>query len=189
MSTYTHDESRVESINIGTSPSKLTRAQLEAIDADLRARLKADGWLTGHEVYRTEEDQTLHGGKTQAKKDVSGKRTASCSISNVGASTILHRTKTPLPPATGSITSTFVRRASIHRSIATSSHRRPLSGPRIEPVHLHQPATLSATCSLLFLPAIALLCSPLLAATTLQSDRDRDELIGRSKLSWPSSRL
>jgi len=68
MSTYTRDPSHVESINIGTSPSKLTRAQLEAADADLRARLKADGWLTGHEVYRDEQDQQLHGGKTRGEE-------------------------------------------------------------------------------------------------------------------------
>jgi hypothetical protein len=68
MSTYIHDESRVKSINIGTSPSKLTRAQLEAADASLRARLKADGWLTGHEVYRDEQDQQLHGGKTRGEE-------------------------------------------------------------------------------------------------------------------------
>ena len=68
MSTYTHDPSRIEAINIGTSPSKLTRAQLETTDANLRAKLKADGWLTGHEVYRTEEDQQLHGGKTRGEE-------------------------------------------------------------------------------------------------------------------------
>src|SRR5882757_2452248 len=40
MSTYTHDQSRVEGINIGTSPSKLPRTQLESADTDLRTRLK-----------------------------------------------------------------------------------------------------------------------------------------------------
>jgi hypothetical protein len=65
MSTYTHDPARIESINIGTSPKKLTRAELTAADADLRSRLKADAWLTGHEEYRTQEDQQLHGGKTR----------------------------------------------------------------------------------------------------------------------------
>jgi len=65
ISTYTHDHSRIESINIGTASAKMSRAQLDAANADLRARLAADGWLTGHEVYRTEEDQQLHGGRTR----------------------------------------------------------------------------------------------------------------------------
>ena len=65
ISTYTKDQAHIEAINIGTSPRKYTRAELEAANAALRARLKADSWLTGHEVYRDEEDQQLHGGKTR----------------------------------------------------------------------------------------------------------------------------
>jgi hypothetical protein len=68
MSTYTHDETRIQSINIGTSPNKLTRAELAAADAELRAQLKSGGWLTGHEEYRTAEDQQLHGGKTRGEE-------------------------------------------------------------------------------------------------------------------------
>ncbi len=33
-----------------------------------RRRLKADGWLTEHEEYRTAEDQQLHDGKTRGEE-------------------------------------------------------------------------------------------------------------------------
>ncbi|MGH8262625.1 MAG: hypothetical protein ACRET4_04030 [Steroidobacteraceae bacterium] len=65
VSSYTHDRQRVEAINVGTSPHKVSRAEVEQANAAMRARLKAEGWLTGHEVYRDEEDRTLHGGATQ----------------------------------------------------------------------------------------------------------------------------
>lgn len=68
VTTYTHDPSRIESINVGTASAKMTRAQLEAANAALRARLKADGWLTGHEIYRDEQDRQLHGGKTRGEE-------------------------------------------------------------------------------------------------------------------------
>jgi hypothetical protein len=65
VSTYTRDPRTIEAVNVGTLPHKVSRAALERADAALRAKLKADGWLTGHEVYRTAEDQQLHGGKTE----------------------------------------------------------------------------------------------------------------------------
>lgn len=65
VTTYTKDPERIEAINLGTSPRTYTRAELDAANAALRARLKADGWLAGHEVYRGEEDRQLHGGKTR----------------------------------------------------------------------------------------------------------------------------
>jgi hypothetical protein len=65
ISTFTHDRSRIQGISIGTSHEKLTRAERDAADAALRGRLAADGWLTGHELYRDEEDQQLHGGLTR----------------------------------------------------------------------------------------------------------------------------
>jgi hypothetical protein len=68
VTTLTSDRSRIESINVGTASAKMTRAQLDAANAALRARLKADGWLTGHEVYRDEEDRQLHGGKTRGEE-------------------------------------------------------------------------------------------------------------------------
>jgi hypothetical protein len=64
VSTYTYDPKTIEAVNVGTLPHKVSRAALERADAALRAKLKADGWLTGHEVYRTAEDQQLHGGAT-----------------------------------------------------------------------------------------------------------------------------
>jgi len=68
VTTYTGDRSRIESINVGTAQAKMTRAQLDAANAALRARLKADGWLTGHEVYRDEQDRQLHGGRTRGEE-------------------------------------------------------------------------------------------------------------------------
>lgn len=65
ITTYTHDSTRVQAVNIGTSPEKMSRASLDSADDVLRTRLAADGWLTGHEVYRTEEDRQLHGGLTE----------------------------------------------------------------------------------------------------------------------------
>jgi hypothetical protein len=65
VSTFTHDRNRIQGMSIGTSHQKLTRAERDAADAELRSRLAADGWLTGHEVYRDEEDRQLHGGLAQ----------------------------------------------------------------------------------------------------------------------------
>ena len=61
-STYTHDPTHIEGMSIGASTLKVSRAQAEAADARLRRALAADGWLTGHEEYRTEQDRALHGG-------------------------------------------------------------------------------------------------------------------------------
>ncbi len=62
VTTYSGDRQRIESLSIGISTETMTRAELEAASAALRARLAADGWLAGHEEYRTEEDRRLHGG-------------------------------------------------------------------------------------------------------------------------------
>ena len=51
--------------SVGTSPEKLSVAAIESADAQLRARLTNDGWLTGHEEYRTELGQQLHSGATE----------------------------------------------------------------------------------------------------------------------------
>jgi len=61
-STYIHERGRIEGMSIGASLAKQPRAQVDAADAALRERLVAGGWRAGHEVYRTEEDRTLHGG-------------------------------------------------------------------------------------------------------------------------------
>jgi hypothetical protein len=65
VSTHTHDPKRIEAVNVGTLPRKVSRAELERADADLSARLRADGWLAGHEEYRDEQDRQLHGGATR----------------------------------------------------------------------------------------------------------------------------
>jgi hypothetical protein len=65
ITTYSGDPTRVEAVNIGTSPEKMTVAEIDSADATLRARLADDGWLAGHEVYRDEEDQRLHSGLTE----------------------------------------------------------------------------------------------------------------------------
>jgi hypothetical protein len=59
---YTHDPQRIESINVGTSPSAMTRAELDRTNEALRRKLADDGWFAGHEEYRSEEDRSLHGG-------------------------------------------------------------------------------------------------------------------------------
>lgn len=65
ITTYSKDSTRIEAVNIGVSPDKLNRAAIDSADRELRARVAADGWLAGHEVYRTEESRTLHGGVSE----------------------------------------------------------------------------------------------------------------------------
>ena len=65
ISTLTKDPSRIEALSIGTAPQKLTRAALEAANAAMRRQLKVEGWLAGHEEYKTAENQQLHGGATR----------------------------------------------------------------------------------------------------------------------------
>lgn len=65
ISTFSDDPSRIQAMSIGTAPEKATKAEIHQADAALRAKLAGDGWLAGHEVYRTHEDSRLHGGTTQ----------------------------------------------------------------------------------------------------------------------------
>jgi hypothetical protein len=65
ITTYSSDPTRIQAVNIGTSPEKQPLAAIDSADAALRARLAADGWLAGHEVYRDEQDRQLHGGLTE----------------------------------------------------------------------------------------------------------------------------
>lgn len=65
ITTSSKDRARIDMMSIGTSSRKGTRAELEAANATLRARLTAGGWLAGHEVYRDEQDRTLHGGASR----------------------------------------------------------------------------------------------------------------------------
>jgi hypothetical protein len=65
ITTSSKDRAHIDMMSIGTSSRKSSRAELEAANAALRARLSAAGWLAGHEVYRTEQDRTLHGGASR----------------------------------------------------------------------------------------------------------------------------
>lgn len=65
ITTFLKNPSLIESISVGTAQAKMTRAQLAQANAKMRARLEADSWVTGHEVYRDAEDQQLHGGATR----------------------------------------------------------------------------------------------------------------------------
>lgn len=62
ITTFSKDRQHIQMMSIGTSHSKMPKLALEAENAAMRARLASDGWLAGHEVYRTEQDRTLHGG-------------------------------------------------------------------------------------------------------------------------------
>jgi hypothetical protein len=62
VSPFAHAPDRIEVVNVGLSPHPVSRAALEQANAALRRNLAADGWLTGHEEYRSDEDRTLHGG-------------------------------------------------------------------------------------------------------------------------------
>ena len=62
ITTSSRDRQQIDMMSIGTSSRKGSRAELEAANAALRARLAAGGWLAGHEVYRDEQDRRLHGG-------------------------------------------------------------------------------------------------------------------------------
>ena len=64
--TRSREDRHIQSMSIGTSPGKVTRAEVEAANAELRNRLKADGWLTAHREYVTEEQRQLHGGETRS---------------------------------------------------------------------------------------------------------------------------
>jgi hypothetical protein len=85
ITTHDKDPGRIRWLTVGTSPHKVSRAELDLQDAALRTRLIKDGWLAGHEVYRDEQDQTLHGGATEGPEgrswlkdgmvlDIEGKR-------------------------------------------------------------------------------------------------------------------
>ena len=62
ISMESKDPARIEALSIGTASRKMSRAELDAANAAMRAQLKAEGWLAGHEEYKTAENQQLHGG-------------------------------------------------------------------------------------------------------------------------------
>lgn len=66
MVTRKHDDPRLESMNIGISPEALPRAEFDEFRRKVQARFRADGWASGRFVYRTAEEQRLHGGVTSS---------------------------------------------------------------------------------------------------------------------------
>ena len=63
ITTRDDDHTKINVVNISTSPEKGSKASVDAADAALRGELARDGWLAGHEAYRTAESQRLHGGE------------------------------------------------------------------------------------------------------------------------------
>jgi hypothetical protein len=62
--THNHDDPRLESMNIGISTSALARAEFDEFRRRTEAQFRTDGWASGRFVYRTPEQQALHGGVT-----------------------------------------------------------------------------------------------------------------------------
>ncbi|MGI8432241.1 MAG: hypothetical protein ACR2MW_08135 [Chthoniobacterales bacterium] len=62
ITTRAGDPTRVSVVNISTSPEKGSVSSIDAADTTLRDELVRDGWLAGHEEYRSAESQRLHGG-------------------------------------------------------------------------------------------------------------------------------
>jgi hypothetical protein len=62
--TRSHGDPHVESMNVGVSPHAMTRPEHDDERRRVQERLQADGWKPGRFVYRTPEQQALHGGKT-----------------------------------------------------------------------------------------------------------------------------
>ncbi len=63
ITTRDDDHTKINVVNISTSPEKESKASVDAADTALRSELARDGWLAGHEEYRTAESQRLHGGE------------------------------------------------------------------------------------------------------------------------------
>ena len=64
MVTRNHDDPRLESMNIGISTHSLERAEFAEFRRRTEEQFRADGWASGRFVYRTPEQQALHGGVT-----------------------------------------------------------------------------------------------------------------------------
>ncbi len=61
---------RIVRVAVGVSQSPLSRGELEGEDALVREILSADGWLTGYDNYRSEQDKRFHGGMPGGKGGV-----------------------------------------------------------------------------------------------------------------------
>jgi hypothetical protein len=62
ITTGPKNDPRIDSMNIGISPFKKPRAQINADEAEVRRQLSADGWTPGRLVSRTEKDPSLIAG-------------------------------------------------------------------------------------------------------------------------------
>lgn len=71
ITTRDDEHTKINVVNISTSPEKGSKASVDAADAALRGELARDGWLAGHEVYRTAESERLHAG---AKAGLEGRQ-------------------------------------------------------------------------------------------------------------------
>jgi hypothetical protein len=66
IETGEHGDLHVESMNIGVSTNKVTRAELVAANQRVQQQLVQDGWEAGQYNYKTPELQALHGGITSS---------------------------------------------------------------------------------------------------------------------------
>jgi len=66
IQTGEHGDPHVESINVGVSTNKLTRAELVAANQRVQQQLENDGWQAGQYDFKTPEQQALHGGMTSS---------------------------------------------------------------------------------------------------------------------------
>jgi hypothetical protein len=59
-----HGDPHLAAVNIGVSPEKLPRLDFDRYVQSVRRRLKDDGWIPGHFVWKSAEDIQLHSGAT-----------------------------------------------------------------------------------------------------------------------------
>ena len=68
METGPKGDPHIESINIGVSQVKTNRTDIDAALARIRQQLQTDRWRVGYFIYRTREEQVLHG-KISSERD------------------------------------------------------------------------------------------------------------------------
>jgi hypothetical protein len=57
------DDTHIKELNIGITPRKIPKPELESFQHRLQAELNADGWMPGHYLAKSEETVTLWGGQ------------------------------------------------------------------------------------------------------------------------------
>jgi hypothetical protein len=63
LATRKEDTEHITEINIGITPQKLPKPELEAFQHRLQEQLSADGWMPGHYIAKSEETVQLWSGK------------------------------------------------------------------------------------------------------------------------------